>query len=89
MSTFFTILGGVFGIIAVVLFGAFLLITIHFLVFFYWRSCKYCKHIMDYKGLKEDDANGHYLFHCSKCGAWESVPREDFLSQCDPPEDDK
>jgi uncharacterized C2H2 Zn-finger protein len=34
---------------------------------------------MEYKGLKEDDDNGHYLFYCPKCGAWEQVPKEEFF----------
>lgn len=31
---------------------------------------------MSYKGLKEDNENGHYLFHCDKCDSWEQVSRE-------------
>ena len=42
------------------------------------RKCKHCKHYMEYKGLKEDNNNGHYLFHCPNCGAWERIPKEDF-----------
>jgi hypothetical protein len=37
---------------------------------------------MEYKGLKDDDANGHYLFHCPHCGAWESVSKETLFRQC-------
>jgi hypothetical protein len=29
---------------------------------------------MDYKGLKNDNCDPHYLFHCPKCKAWEQVP---------------
>jgi uncharacterized C2H2 Zn-finger protein len=43
---------------------------------------------MEYKGMKEDDNNGHYLFHCPKCGAWEQVPKEEFFRQCDNPVDE-
>lgn len=42
------------------------------------RKCKHCKHYMEYKGLKEDNNNGHYLFYCPNCGAWEQIPKEDF-----------
>lgn len=42
------------------------------------RKCKHCKHYMEYKGLKEDNDNGHYLFYCPNCGAWEQIPKEDF-----------
>jgi uncharacterized C2H2 Zn-finger protein len=34
---------------------------------------------MEYKGLKEDNDNGHYLFHCPKCGAWQQIPKEQFF----------
>ena len=69
--------------IGIVLVGFFLLVTINFLKFFYWHKCKHCHHTMNYKGLKEDDNNGHYLFHCPKCGAWEQIPREEFIHSCD------
>ena len=46
------------------------------LLWFYRRKCKYCSHTMSYKGLREDNGNGHYLFHCGKCGSWEQVSRE-------------
>ena len=38
---------------------------------------------MDYKGLREDENNGHYLFHCEHCGAWEEIPKEEFIRSCD------
>jgi hypothetical protein len=34
---------------------------------------------MEYKGLKEDNEGGHYLFHCPHCGAWEQIPKNVFL----------
>ena len=40
---------------------------------------------MDYRGLKEVNNNGHYLFHCPNCGAWEQIPKEEFFRQCDNP----
>lgn len=48
-------------------------------VMFHCRACKYCGHHMEYKGLKEDDKDGHYLFHCHHCGAWEQIPKNIFL----------
>jgi uncharacterized C2H2 Zn-finger protein len=36
---------------------------------------------MEFKGFKEDDKNGHFLFHCPKCGAWESIPKEDIIDE--------
>ena len=47
------------------------------------RKCKHCKHYMEYKGLKEDNNNGHYLFYCPNCGAWEQIPKEDFYYNMD------
>ena len=38
---------------------------------------------MEYRGLKDDNNNGHYLFHCPKCGAWQQIPREQFLRDLD------
>lgn len=34
---------------------------------------------MEYKGLKEDNDKGHYLFQCPHCGAWEQIPKNVFL----------
>ena len=87
MSNIFIILGGVFTAIILVLFITFSLVIFRFLRFFHWHKCKHCHHTMNYKGLKEDDNSGHYLFHCPKCGAWEQIPREKFFRQCDPPEE--
>lgn len=49
---------------------------------FEFRHCKYCKHTMEYKGFRDDDNNGHYLFHCEHCGAWEQVPKEELIGNC-------
>jgi hypothetical protein len=38
---------------------------------------------MEYKGLREGEKGHHYLFHCTYCGAWEQVPREEFIRSCD------
>ena len=81
--SFLEIFGSIFAAIGLVLLAAFLIITSQYLLFFKWRSCKHCHHNMEYKGLKEDNNNGHYLFHCPECGAWEQVPREEFSHQCD------
>jgi hypothetical protein len=60
-----------------------LVIGFKLLVWFSYRVCKHCHHTMDYKGLREDENNGHYLFHCEHCGAWEEVPKEEFIRSCD------
>lgn len=49
-------------------------ISIRMLIYFNSRKCKYCGSVMDYKGLKNDNCDPHYLFHCPKCKAWEQVP---------------
>ena len=56
---------------------------VHYFSWFHWRFCKHCKHRMEYKGLKEDNDGGHYLFHCPHCGAWEQVPKHEFLREAE------
>ena len=81
MMTIFTILGAVLlCVFAIILFGCFIF-TIHYLVTFRFRRCPHCKHFMEYKGFKEDDKDGHFLFHCPKCGAWESVQKESIMEE--------
>ena len=63
--------------VAIILF-MFAIYILHHFVWFYWRTCKYCGHTMDFKGLKEDSDNSHYSFQCPHCGAWEEIPKEDF-----------
>lgn len=53
---------------------------IQYLYTFYCHKCKHCGGIMEYKGLKEDMDNGHFLFHCSHCGAWEEIPKNEIFS---------
>jgi hypothetical protein len=65
----------ILGIAFLIVFVCFLLYVLPYILQFHMRSCKYCKHNMEYKGLKEDDKKGHYLFHCPHCGAWEQVPK--------------
>lgn len=77
------IIGVVIALVVGVLFFAFFVVGLHCLVWFHWRQCKYCCHTLDYKGLKGDDDNGHYLFHCPECGAWEQIPREEFFRDID------
>ena len=48
---------------------------------FHTRHCKHCGHRMEYKGLKDDEDTGHFLFHCHKCGAWEQIPKSE-LYRC-------
>ena len=73
------IIGAVIAFTVAVIFFAFFIVGIHYLVWFHRRSCKYCNHTLEFKGLKEDDGNGHYLFHCPECGAWEQIPKEEFF----------
>jgi hypothetical protein len=79
-----TILGAIV-IFLIVLGAAALVIGLHYSLFFLRKKCKHCNHVMEYKGLKEDNKKGHYLFHCEHCGAWEQVPKEEFFRQCDNP----
>lgn len=58
---------------------AFAIIGMQLLVWFQWKPCKHCGHTLEYKGLKEDKEEGHYLFHCPHCGAWEQIPKSTFL----------
>ena len=75
------------GCAILVILGFAILITLilgfKFFAWFTYRPCKHCHHTMDYKGLREDENNGHYLFHCEHCGAWEEVPKEEFIRSCD------
>ena len=88
MSNILTFFGAIVFALALILLMAFIFLSMQFLLFFKWRKCNHCHHTMEYKGMKEDDNNGHYLFHCPKCGAWEQVPKEDFFRQCDNPIDE-
>ena len=81
--SFLEIFGSILAAIGLVLLAAFLIITSQYLLFFKWRLCKRCNHNMEYKGLREDSDNGHYLFHCPHCGAWEQIPKEEFYREID------
>ena len=63
--------------------GFCLVISTKYLTWFPCRQCTYCQHRMEYKGLKEHQDESHYLFHCPHCGAWEEIPKEKFLRDCD------
>ena len=77
------ILGLVIGaFIGVTLFVATFSI-IQYLHTFHHRKCKHCGKVMEFKGLKEDNKEGHFLFHCNECGAWESVPKQDMFRSYD------
>ena len=67
-------------VIALLMAGICILILIlPYIFYFHIHQRKHCGHNMEYKGLKEDDEEGHYLFHCPHCGAWEQIPKEVFL----------
>jgi peptide subunit release factor 1 (eRF1) len=88
MMAILSLLGYVLLAVLAVIVFMFLVVGLKFVTWFYLRHCKHCHHTMDYKGEKEDDNNGHYLFHCPKCGAWEQVTKEQFVREwdkdCDP-----
>lgn len=67
-------------VIALLMAGICILILIlPYIFYFHMHQCKHCGHRMEYKGLKKDDEEGHYLFHCHHCGAWEQIPKNVFL----------
>ena len=80
MTTVFNIVGLVFLVLAFAVFVLLMTAAVHFYLWFHCRSCKYCHHTLEHKGLRDDDKGGHYLFHCPHCGAWEEVPRDEFFS---------
>lgn len=60
-----------------------LIFLLQYIMYFHYRQCRHCGHTLEYKGLKEDSGNGHHLFHCPKCGAWEQITPEDFFRDID------
>ena len=80
MMTICTILGAILCAFVIILFGCFIF-TIQYLIVYHCHRCPHCRHFMKFKGFKEDDRNGHFLFHCPKCGAWESIPKEDIIDE--------
>lgn len=60
-----------------------LVVGLQYIAIFHWRPCKYCNHNLKYKGFKGDEQNGHYLFYCPHCGAWEEVPKQEFIKDLD------
>lgn len=83
MMTVLNIIGWIVALLFMLVLFACTIFVFQYLCWFHWRPCKHCGHNMEYRGLKEDSDNGHYLFHCPKCGAWEQIPREEFLRDCD------
>ena len=79
MEVITIIIGTILILLIVILVFACIACAIHWYTWFYWRPCKHCGHTLEYKGLKDDNDNGHYLFHCPKCGAWEQIPKEEFI----------
>ena len=63
--------------------SALIIYGVHYFTWFHLRSCKHCGHYMEYKGLKEDNDEGHYLFHCPHCGAWEQIPKHEFFREAE------
>ena len=89
MISIFTYVG--YFCMAVLLIVAFAVISflVQYTVWFHWRNCKHCGHVLKYRGLKEDGKGGYHLFHCPKCDNWESVPREEFFKYIDNGMEDK
>ena len=75
----FTVFEYIFLSIMVLVFIVALFVILPVILHFHMHPCKHCGHSMEYKGLKEDNEDGHYLFHCPNCGAWEQIPKNVFL----------
>ena len=74
-----TIILGVIGCFILVGSLGLLLIAVNAFILFKMHKCSHCGSYMQYRGLKDDNDSGHFLFHCPKCGAWQSIPKEEFL----------
>lgn len=73
------IIGGIFLVALVMILFACFIFTIQYIWMYHCHRCKHCGHFMEFRGLKEDKDEGHFLFHCRECGAWEEIPKEEFL----------
>ena len=58
-------------------------VTVQYIYTFHFHKCKHCGGTMEYKGLKENKTESHYLFHCDHCGAWEEVPKNEMFLNYD------
>lgn len=56
-----------------------IIMGIAYIARFHIKPCKYCGHIMEFRGEKKRQEGEVYLFQCPKCKAWEEVPKEEFL----------
>ena len=83
MTAAINILGYVLIVILVLLCITASISIIQYLYAFHRRKCKHCGSILEYKGLKENEKESHFLFHCKNCGAWEEVPKEEMFRNCD------
>ena len=66
------------SILTVILLGTFLaglIVVIRTSYALFHHACKHCHKIMDYKGLRENEKESHYLLHCPHCGAWEQIDK--------------
>ncbi len=77
MSTILMVLGVAFFLMIACL----VFLVFPYILLLRMNTCKYCGHIMEYKGLKEDNDKGHYLFHCPHCGAWQQIPEEELFGK--------
>jgi hypothetical protein len=79
MMTFLTIVSYILVGIVVCFIIIGLLLCLQFILCFHNRKCKHCNRSMEFKGLRENDDEEYFLFHCNHCGAWEQVTKEEFF----------
>ena len=82
MYMILTIIWGVLIAVFILVVLFFISLGFKLLVWFNFRECKHCKHIMRYKGFRDDENGGYYIFHCKQCGAWEHIPKKEFFHNC-------
>ena len=77
--TILSIIGGVLvAFLAILLIVLILLVLVH-LWLFHSHRCQHCGHIMEYKGLTDDNEGGHFIFHCPQCGTVQHILKTEFL----------
>ncbi len=68
-------------LLVVLLFIAFyaLLNIIKLMIMFHARRCKHCGHVMEFKKHNAVGKEETFDFHCTHCGAWERVSKQEML----------
>ena len=77
MAGFLTVIGFIIDAVIMVAAFACLIVVLQYIMWFHGKRCKHCKHTMEYRGLKPDENNGHYLFHCPHCG--DGIVKETYI----------